>query len=89
MEHVSFGIINLLKKGVDKGYWTVEQIDRPSLGWQSNTKTDRRFFKNGYQGINHQNLLRPVNYEPPALAVEPDGLNTFINTQPFPDDLPF
>ena len=58
MEHVSIGIINILRKGLDAGYWTVEQIDRPSSGWQKNTRVDRSFFKNGYQGIQHRNLLR-------------------------------
>jgi len=64
MEHVSVGIINLLRKGVEKGYWIVEQIDRPSNGWTANTNVDRRFFKHGYQGIQHRNLLRPIDYEP-------------------------
>lgn len=64
MEHISIGIIKLLQDGADKGYWTVDQIDRPSPGWTAGTKVDRRFFKNGYNGIQHRNLLRDSNYTP-------------------------
>ena len=64
MEHISIGIIKLLQNGADKGYWTVDQIDRPSPGWTAGTKVDRRYFKNGYQGIQHRNLLRDSGYTP-------------------------
>ena len=64
MEHISIGIIKLLQDGADKGYWTVDQIDRPSPGWTAGTKVDRRFFKNGYNGIQHRNLLRDSNCTP-------------------------
>ena len=64
MEHISIGIIKILQDGADKGYWTVDQIDRPSPGWTAGTKVDRRFFKQGYQGIEHRNLLRDSNYTP-------------------------
>ena len=75
MEHISIGIIKLLQDGADKGYWTVDQIDRPSPGWTTGTKVDRRYFKNGYQGIQHRNLLRDSGYTP-----DPNTTN---------DDLPF
>ena len=70
MEHISIGIIKILQDGADKGYWTVDQIDRPSPGWTAVTKVDLRFFKNGYNGIQHRNLLRDSNYTP-----KPDTTN--------------
>jgi hypothetical protein len=90
MEHISLGIINILKKGADQGYWTVDQIDRPSHGWAATTKVDRRFFKKGYQGIEHRNLLRESGYAPqPEPGVELDGVTTYTNDNPIPPELPF
>ena len=89
MEHISIGIIKLLQDGADKGYWTVDQIDRPSPGWTAGTKVDRRFFKNGYNGIQHRNLLRESGYAPqPEPGVELDGV-TILTNSPDPNDLPF
>ena len=89
MEHISIGIINILKRGADAGYWTVDQIDRPSPGWTAGTKVDRRFFKKGYQGIKHRNLLRESGYAPePEPGVELDGV-TILTNATTPDDLPF
>ena len=59
MEHVSFAIINILRKGVESGHWTLDQLDKPSAGWTANTRVDRRTFPSGYMGIEHRNLLRP------------------------------
>ena len=64
MEHVSIGIIGILRKGAEAGYWTVDQLDRPSPGWTAGTKVDRRYFKKGYTGIEHRNLLRDSGYTP-------------------------
>jgi len=50
-----------LRAGVDKGYWTLEMLDQPSPGWVANTRVDRRFFPDGYNGIQHRNLLRPTD----------------------------
>ena len=89
MEHISIGIIKLLQDGADKGYWTVDQIDRPSPGWTAGTKVDRRFFKNGYNGIQHRNLLRESGYAPqPEPGVELDGV-TILTNSPDPNDFPF
>ena len=90
MEHISIGLIKLLQHGADQGYWTVDQIDRPSPGWTAGTKVDRRFFKQGYQGIQHRNLLRDSGYAPePVPGVELDGVTTSTNDNPIPDELPF
>ena len=83
MEHISIGIIKLLQDGADKGYWTVDQIDRPSPGWTAGTKVDRRFFKNGYNGIQHRNLLRESGYAPQPEPVELDGVTLITNELPF------
>ena len=47
-----------LREGVEKGYWTIEQLDRPSAGFQACTKVDRRIFAGGYEGVQFRNLLR-------------------------------
>ena len=52
-----------LRDGVEKGYWTIEQLDHPSLGFQDCTRVDRRTFPDGYQGVQFRNLLRDA---PPA-----------------------
>ena len=93
MEHISIGIIKLLQDGADKGYWTVDQIDRPSPGWTAGTKVEgppeRRFFKNGYKGIQHRNLLRESGYAPqPDHGVELDGVTILTNATE-PNDIPF
>ena len=48
----------ILREGVEKGYWTVEHLDRPSLGFQDCTRVDRRHFQGGYEGVQFRNLLR-------------------------------
>ena len=42
----------------------MEDLDRPTTSWVSNTRVDRRFFKDGYTGIEHRNLLRDSGYTP-------------------------
>jgi hypothetical protein len=48
----------LLREGVEKGYWTLDALDRPSPGFVSCTRVDRKAFPGGYEGIQHQNLLK-------------------------------
>ena len=48
----------ILREGVEKGYWTVEQLDHPSLGFQDCTRVDRQHFQGGYEGVQFRNLLR-------------------------------
>ena len=57
MEHLG-DFKQILKDGVAKGYWTLENLDQPSPGWVSNTRVDARMFPDGYKGIQHRNLLR-------------------------------
>ena len=66
----------LLQDGVDKGYWKLSDPgSTDNFLAISNTRVDRRFFKDGYNGIQHRNLLRDSNYTP-----KPDTTT---------DDLPF
>ena len=86
----------LLQDGVDKGYWTLSDLDRPTTSWVSNTRVDRRFFKDGYQGVAHRNLLRdgvdspggPANSPELEPGVELDGV-TLITNATTTDDIPF
>jgi hypothetical protein len=48
----------ILRRGVERGLWTAEQLDRPSQGWLDNTRVSSKAFKNGYQGIAYRNPLR-------------------------------
>ena len=59
-----------LQDGIAKGYWTLEQLDKPSAGWVANTRVDLRTFPDGYQGIEHRNLLR--DYHPESVQAAPD-----------------
>jgi hypothetical protein len=56
----------ILRRGVERGLWTVEQLDRPSPGWLSNTRVCPELFSNGYQGIAYRNPLRdePAQEQP-------------------------
>ena len=59
-----------LQDGIAKGYWTLEQLDKPSAGWIANTRVDLRNFPDGYRGIEHRNLLR--DYHPESVQAAPD-----------------
>ena len=58
-------LIKTLKGGIKKGYWSLEDLDRPPPGWTeciNNTKGNKAF-PQGYQGIKYKNLARVK--EPP------------------------
>ena len=48
----------LLRRGVEQGYWTLEDLDRPSPGFVTCTHVDRETFPGGYEGVQFRNLLR-------------------------------
>ena len=59
-------VIKLLKDGIKKGYWTLEDLDKPSPGWTecvNNTKGNKAF-PLGYQGIEFRNLARVKTPKP-------------------------
>jgi len=74
MEHVSLSIINILRKGVEAGHWTVDQLDTPSAGWTANTRVDRRTFPGGYLGKQHRNLLREAQPSERVEVISPRDL---------------
>ena len=58
-----------LKRAVEAGHFTVEQLDTPSPGFVHNTCCDRRTFPGGYEGVQHKNLLREAGSAPEAVQV--------------------
>ena len=54
----------LLNRGIANGWWKPEHLDRASPGFRRNITLDRRHFPNGYQGIQHRNLLRDTDQIP-------------------------
>jgi len=60
-----------LRKGLEKGYWTLEDLDTPSMGWQENAKIFRLHNPNAPQP-QYKNLLRDDDpSQPLAPRVEP------------------
>ena len=51
-------IANTLRKAIENGRFTLEDLDRPAPGFLKNSRPDRRTFPNGYEGVQHRNLLR-------------------------------
>lgn len=52
-------MIDLLKRGVEQGYWTLEQLDYPSSGWSMNDQNWRKHPDNREKAHRvHRNLLR-------------------------------
>ena len=84
-----------LRKAVDNGHFTLEQLDDPSPGFQKNARPDRRLFPNGYEGVQHRNLLRdPAGPSQPhrGTAQEPSSHLPRPNPNPNPeqpDETPF
>ena len=58
-----------LKRAVENGHFTVEQLDKPSSGFITCTAVDREHFPGGYTGVQHKNLLREAGSAPEAVQV--------------------
>ena len=58
-----------LRSAVEKGHFTVEQLDTPSPGFVTCTAVDREHFPGGYQGVQFRNLLREAGVAPEAVQV--------------------
>jgi len=59
-------VIKTLKDGIKKGYWSLEDLDKPPPGWTeciNNTKGNKAF-PQGYQGVKYQNLARVKEPKP-------------------------
>ena len=81
---LSAELLLLLRRGIETGPWTLENLDTPSAGFTANTRTDKRTFQSGYQGIKHRNLLRDQPSSP-AERVQVISERDFV---PAPDPLP-
>ena len=65
-------VVNTLKDGIKKGWWTLEDLDKPPPGWIeciNNTKGNKAF-PNGYQGVEYQNLARVKIPKPKEEKIE-------------------
>ena len=62
MERVfdQLSVIRILKEGIKKGYWTLEDLDTPPPGWLEvvNDCKGNPLFPKGYQGPEYKNLAR-------------------------------
>jgi len=89
----------LLRRGINSGHWTLEDLDTPSMGWKENAERFRRDYPL-YVQPTYRNPLRdddvPASVQPtsPRDFSPPIG-PTPAHTQPLPitlhddpDDLP-
>ena len=53
-------VVNTLKDGIKKGWWTLKDLDRPPPGWLEvvNNCKGNPAFPQGYQGVEYKNLAR-------------------------------
>ena len=92
MEHISVSIISMLRKGVEKGYWTVDHLDKITEGrrlLEQEVKRHKVYELRSFKLPPHRNLLRP-DPEPiiePEPGVELDGVTVYSNDNPIPADL--
>ena len=65
-------VIKLLKDGIKKGYWTLEDLDKPSQGWKEvvDTCNGHPLYVRGYQGVEYQNLARVEEPKPSKEKIE-------------------
>ena len=63
-------VMRTLKNGIKKGYWTLEDLDKPSPMWKEvvNSCNGHPLYIRGYQGVKFENLARLK--EPPPPSVE-------------------
>ena len=78
-------LIRILKNGIKKRYWTLEQLDTPPPGWRD-CITDcegNPAFPQGYQGVKYKNLARvkiqkPKPVEEKVEVINPKDYPTFF-----------
>jgi len=65
-------VIKTLKDGIRKGYWTINDLDKPPPGWTEvmNDCKGNPLFPQGYQGVEYQNLARVKEPKPVEEKVE-------------------
>ena len=75
-------VIKSLKDGIKKGYWTINDLDKPPPGWTEvmNDCKGNPLFPQGYQGVEYQNLARvkePKLIEEKVQITDPKDLPTY------------
>ena len=75
-------VMMVLKNGIKKGYWTLEDLDEPSPMWKEvvNTCNGHPLYVKGYQGVKFENLARLKEPPPPPVEEKVELTN--------PKDLP-
>ncbi len=75
-------VMRVLKNGIKKGYWTLEDLDEPSPMWKEvvNTCNGHPLYVKGYQGVKFENLARLKEPPPPPVEEKVELTN--------PKDLP-
>ena len=65
-------VVNTLKDGINKGWWTLKDLDKPPPGWVEcvNNCKGNPAFPQGYQGVEYKNLARIKEAPPPQEKVE-------------------
>lgn len=59
-----------LRQGIAKGYWTIEDLNKPSPGWEENAKRFRLHHPKYEQHV-HRNLLRDPDAGPAVETTSP------------------
>ena len=77
-----------LRKAVQAGRFTMEQLDTPSPGFVNNTACDRRTFPSGYEGVEFRNLLRddPLPREAVQAMPDPKDFDVVLKTDTLPTE---
>ena len=78
----TISVKNIQKDGIKKGYWTLDDLDKPSPQWKEvvDTCNGHPLYVKGYQGVKFENLAR-LKEPPPPPAEEKVELTN-------PKDLP-
>ena len=75
-------VVNTLKDGIKKGWWKLEDLDKPPPGWTEciNSTKGNKAFPQGYQGVQYKNLARVKIQKPKPVEEKVELTN--------PKDLP-
>ena len=65
-------VMKTLKDGIKKGYWTLEDLDKPSPQWKEvvDTCNGHPLYVRGYQGVKFENLARVKEPKPSKEQIE-------------------
>ena len=75
-------VVNTLKDGIKKGWWKLEDLDKPPPNWLEcvNNCKGNPAFPQGYQGVQYKNLARVKIQKPKPVEEKVELTN--------PKDLP-